>query len=166
MLIVFIIFNCLFSPGLRILRHLCESPTLQVSSPFYPFTPTGQTLHLTSSSSSRNLPFLTQHLAQSTFSALAQILHLRDLHILVLVLDAVCALSGQGSRLCRRLLSSPQLQEPHSSKCSSPPCLLASLVAYLTFEAQSFGSEGLVRMRVMQASFHAFYVRMHIFLFE
>lgn len=87
--------------------------------------------------SSRNIDFLTQSLPRHVIGLVPQLAYLCDLHMLVLALDALFALSAQGPMLCDTLLT-----ERHR--------FISALVGFLTFEAQSLGSDGLIRIRVMQ----------------
>ncbi|VDN24692.1 unnamed protein product, partial [Dibothriocephalus latus] len=122
--------------GLRILRHLCESP---LSSQQDVISGPGVVRRsYVIDACSRNFSFLLT-LPASVYSALMRIIYLRDLHLLILALDAVFALSSQGPLLCKLLLG--QTDETF---------FLDTLIAHLTFEPQSFGSESLIRMRVMQ----------------
>ena len=118
--------------GLMIIRHLCESPVQS-----HQGSPGSLHTYLIEASS-RNVDFLAQCLPRQVVIGLVlQLVCLRDLHMLVLALDALFALSTQGPVLCDALLA-----ERHQ--------FVAMLVGFLTFEAQSFGSEGLIRIRVMQ----------------
>lgn len=110
--------------------------------------------------SSRNLDFLTQSLVlppqkRVIIGLILQLTCIRDLHILVLALDAVFALSTQGPAFCDALIQAGESLEDQDLDdvyCldNNPHHLIRSLVAFLTFEAQSFGSEGLIRIKVMQ----------------
>ncbi len=137
-----------FYTGLRIIRHLCESPVQSHQGSLY-------TKHnYLIETSSRNTDFLTQCLPQRVLALLIQLVCLRDLHMLVLALDALFGLSTQGPALCDALVGCLACHED----ASLTPPLIPTLIGYLTFEAQSFGSEGLIRMRVMQVSRHFFVV--------
>lgn len=152
--------NCLNSltlAGLTILRHLCESPVQ--SHQGLPGSPHSYLVE----TSSRNLDFLTQSLLPShrreVIGLVIQLACIRDLHILVLALDAVFALSTQGPALCDALVLSGETEdedEEDGEFDNSPHHLIGTLVAFLSFEAQSFGSEGLIRIRIMQVCFKIF----------
>nr|CDS31955.1 zinc finger (C2H2) and AT rich interactive domain containing protein [Hymenolepis microstoma] len=138
--------------GLTILRHLCESPTQSHQGlPGSPHTYLIET-------SSRNLDFLTRSLVlppqkREVIGLVLRLTCIRDLHILVLALDAVFALSTQGPAFCDALILAGESEyEDEEDSCLSngPHHLIDSLVAFLTFEAQSFGSEGLIRIGVIQ----------------
>ncbi|VUZ45047.1 unnamed protein product, partial [Hymenolepis diminuta] len=138
--------------GLTILRHLCESPIQS-----HQGLPGSSHTYLVETSS-RNLDFLTRSLVlppqkREVIRLVLQLTCIRDLHILVLALDAVFALSTQGPAFCDALILTGELEdEDEEDSClnSGPHHLIGSLVTLLTFEAQSFGSEGLIRIRVMQ----------------
>ncbi|KAH9280009.1 AT-rich interactive domain-containing protein 2 [Echinococcus granulosus] len=117
--------------GLMIMRHLCESPVQS-----HQGNP-GSMHNYLIEASTRNIDFLTQSLPRHVIGLILQLACLRDLHMLVLVLDALFALSAQGPALCDALLT-----ERHR--------FVSTLVGFLTFEAQSLGSDGLIRIRVMQ----------------
>ncbi|KAL5107809.1 AT-rich interactive domain-containing protein 2 [Taenia crassiceps] len=117
--------------GLMIIRHLCESPVQS-----HQGNP-GSMHNYLIEASSRNIDFLTQSLPRHVIGLVIQLACLCDLHMLVLALDALFALSAQGPMLCDTLLT-----EKHR--------FISTLVGFLTFEAQSLGSEGLIRIRVMQ----------------
>ncbi|KAL5963866.1 AT-rich interactive domain-containing protein 2 [Taenia solium] len=117
--------------GLMIIRHLCESPVQS-----HQGNP-GSMHNYLIEASSRNINFLTQSLPRHVIGLVLQLACLCDLHMLVLALDALFALSAQGPMLCDTLLT-----ERHR--------LISTLVGFLTFEAQSLGSDGLIRIRVMQ----------------
>ncbi|BHF69021.1 hypothetical protein SprV_0301206200 [Sparganum proliferum] len=123
--------------GLRILRHLCESPLSSQQEVISGLGAVRRSYVI--GASSRNFSFLVT-LPTSIYSALMRIIYLRDLHLLILALDAVFALSSQGPLLCKLLLG----QDDNEAS------LLDTLISHLTFEPQSFGSESLIRMRVMQ----------------
>ncbi|VDL92459.1 unnamed protein product [Schistocephalus solidus] len=126
-----------FVLGLRILRHLCESPLSSQQEVISGLGAVRRSYVI--DASSRNFSFLVT-LPTSVYSALMRIIYLRDLHLLILALDAVFALSSQGPLLCKLLLGQ-----------TDDNFFLDTLIAHLTFEPQSFGSESLIRMRVMQA---------------
>ncbi|VDM31681.1 unnamed protein product [Hydatigera taeniaeformis] len=117
--------------GLMIIRHLCESPVQS-----HQGNP-GSMHNYLIEASSRNIDFLTHSLPRRVIGLVLQLACLCDLHMLVLALDALFALSAQGPTLCDTLLS-----ERHR--------FISTLVGFLTFEAQSLGSDGLIRIRVMQ----------------
>lgn len=138
--------------GLTILRHLCESPIQS-----HQGLPGSSHTYLVETSS-RNLDFLTRSLVlppqkREVIRLVLQLTCIRDLHILVLALDAVFALSTQGPAFCDALILTDELEdEDEEDSClnNGPHHLIGSLITFLTFEAQSFGSEGLIRIRVMQ----------------
>ncbi|KAF7259828.1 hypothetical protein EG68_02880 [Paragonimus skrjabini miyazakii] len=145
--------------GLQLLRRLCEFP-IYLSRHDRPGS-----LSSTSNSASlrercllmtdRNVGFIAA-LPPVIFYSIISTLCLRDLHLVVLALDTLHSLSSLGSVVCDRML-----QTSFDSNVDSFVChpndnvdignLLAILVALLRLEAQSLGSESLVRVRVMQA---------------
>lgn len=99
----------------------------------------------------RNVDFLAGFLLpRRILSLVLQLACLRDLHLLVLALDALFALSTQGPSFCDALVGVRCGGSASADTDETVPLVIPNLVKYLTFEAQSFGSEGLIRMRVMQ----------------
>lgn len=103
-------------------------------------------------SNDRNAGFLSS-LPSVVFERIVKTLCLRDLHLVVLALDAVYNLSCLGRILCERLLglSTPTKSYLFKHHSTSSNCLLQVLVALLRLEAQAMGSESMIRLRVMQA---------------
>ncbi|GAA49191.1 hypothetical protein CLF_102651 [Clonorchis sinensis] len=146
--------------GLQLVRRLCESPTylsaldrIRAASAIQTQSATRDRAMLTTD---RNSEFLSM-LPSVVFRCIISRLCLRDLHLVVLALDTIYSLSSLGSVLCERMLKSHvDLEQPHEGvyRCSQVAGLtniLEMLVALLRLEAQSMGSESLVRVRVMQA---------------
>ncbi|TGZ68203.1 hypothetical protein CRM22_004385 [Opisthorchis felineus] len=146
--------------GLQLVRRLCESPTYLSAVDRLRSATAIQTPSVTRDramlTTDRNSEFLSM-LPSVVFRCIISRLCLRDLHLVVLALDTVYSLSSLGSVLCERMLRSHvDLEQPLEDvyRCSQVTGLtniLEMLVALLRLEAQSMGSESLVRVRVMQA---------------
>ncbi|KAF8570701.1 hypothetical protein P879_01773 [Paragonimus westermani] len=145
--------------GLQILRRLCEFP-IYLSRHDRP----GSILSTSSSAAlrercllmtDRNIGFIAA-LPPVIFYSIISTLCLRDLHLVVLALDTLHSLSSLGTVVCDRMLQTSLDSSLDNFVCHPDDNvdignLLAILVALLRLEAQSLGSESLVRVRVMQA---------------
>ncbi|KAF6767915.1 hypothetical protein AHF37_05171 [Paragonimus kellicotti] len=145
--------------GLQLLRRLCEFP-VYLSRHDRPgsFSPTSSSAVLRERCllmTDRNVGFIAA-LPPVIFYSIISTLCLRDLHLVVLALDTLHSLSSLGSVVCDRMLQTSLDSCLGSFVCHPDDNvdignLLAILVALLRLEAQSLGSESLIRVRVMQA---------------
>ncbi|CAL8105452.1 unnamed protein product [Calicophoron daubneyi] len=137
--------------GLLLLKHLCESPVYTARYERHGLSGVAGNHSIFQERSvlttRRNLTFLVS-LPPLAFYSVISMLCLHDLHLVVLALDTVHSLSSLGSIICDRLV---KLSEINSVSAPSAGHILSILIALLTQEAQSLGSESLIRVRVMQA---------------
>ncbi|THD24306.1 AT-rich interactive domain-containing protein 2 [Fasciola hepatica] len=142
--------------GLQLIGRLCEAPLSLARHNRCPLGSPNEGILTTRGHSvlanDRNASFLST-LPSVVFERLVKTLCLRDLHLVVLGLDAVYNLSCLGRVLCERMLclSTSAGSFPSKHRSESTNCLLQILVALLRLEAQAMGSESMVRLRVMQA---------------
>lgn len=83
-----------------------------------------------------NHKFLSSSLSQEVYEAVVSQLLVKDLHLVVNALEAAYSLSCLGAEACDRLTS--------VAHC------LPVLLSLLTLEAQAMGTEGLIRVKIMQ----------------